>query len=66
MGTLGDNYPGYFPVGDTRALTRLLRKVESNPKFYLDLKTRCTRLFSLVDPKQERESWKKILRELSE
>lgn len=66
MGTLGEGYPGYFPVGDTRALTRLLRKVESNPKFYLDLKTRCTRLFSLVNPKQERESWKKILRELSD
>ncbi len=66
MGTLGEGYPGYFPVGDTRALTRLLRKVESNPKFYLDLKTRCTRLFSLVNPKQERDSWKKILRELSD
>lgn len=65
MGTLGEGYPGYFPVGNTRALTRLLRKVESNPKFYLDLKTRCTRLFSLVNPEQELGSWKKLLRELS-
>ena len=65
MGTLGDNYPGYFPVGDTRALARLLKRVESDPEYYLELKERCTRLFPLVDPKQERESWKKLLRELS-
>ncbi len=40
--------------------------IESDPEYYLELKERCTRLFPLVDPMQEHESWKKILRELSE
>ncbi len=66
MGTLGDNYPGYFPVGDTRALTRLLVKAESEPSFYRKLKKHCTRLSSLVDPKSEVESWRKLLLELKQ
>ncbi|MFQ5849230.1 MAG: selenoneine biosynthesis selenosugar synthase SenB [Candidatus Binatia bacterium] len=66
MGTLGANYPGYFPVGNTRALARLLRKVEFDPGFYLELKRHCTSLFPLVDPKRERQSWKELLRELSQ
>ena len=28
VGLLGADYPGYFPVGDTRALARLLRRLE--------------------------------------
>ena len=65
IGTLGEKYPGYFPVGNTRALTRLLRRVESNPKFYSELKARCSHLSPLVDPKQERNSWKELLGEVS-
>jgi len=65
MGTLGENYPGYFPVGDTRKLAHLLHRAESDPEFYLDLKKYCARLGPLVDPERERGSWKKLLRELS-
>lgn len=65
MGTLGEDYPGYFPVGDTRALARLLVKVESDPEFYRDLKARCARLLPLVDPERERASWRELLLELS-
>ena len=65
MGTLGKNYPGYFPVGDTRALARLLQKAESNLKFYRRLKNYCARLVPLVDPRHERAAWKKLLSELS-
>ena len=66
VGTLGKNYPGYFPVGDTRALARLLQKAESNPEFYRRLKSYCARLAPLVDPRRERSSWKTLLRELSQ
>ena len=59
IGTLGKNYPGYFPVGDTRELARLLQKVESDSKFYHRLKTQCVRLYPLVDPNRERTSWKR-------
>jgi glycosyltransferase involved in cell wall biosynthesis len=65
IGTLGENYPGYFPVGDTRALARLLQKAETEPPFYRKLKDHCTRLFPLVDPKGEYESWRRLLLELS-
>lgn len=65
IGTLGNNYPGYFPVGDTRKLARLLQKAESNLAFYRRLKNYCDRLAPLVDPKREREAWKELLRELS-
>ena len=65
IGTLGRDYPGYFPTGDTRALARLLLRAERDEKFYRQLKSRCARLAPLVHPRGERESWKKILRELS-
>lgn len=65
IGTLGENYPGYFPVGKTRALASLLRETESNREFYRRLKAHCARLMPLVDPKRERVAWKELLRELS-
>lgn len=64
VGTLGKNYPGYFTAGDTGQLARLLRKAESNPKFYRRLKLRCSRLLPLVDPKRERSAWQQLLAEL--
>ncbi len=64
IGTLGADYPGYFPVGKTRALTKLLRKVESNGRFYETLKRRCARLRPLVEPKHELAAWKALLSEL--
>ena len=33
VGLLGVDYPGYFPVGDTKALARLLRRLEREPRF---------------------------------
>src|SRR5262245_16770072 len=33
VGLLGSDYPGYFPVGDTKALGRLLRRLECEPRF---------------------------------
>jgi putative glycosyltransferase (TIGR04348 family) len=65
LGILGPDYPGYFPVGDTRALAALLSRAEMDPRFYRDLKTCCRRLRPLVDPARERRSWQHVLRELS-
>jgi putative glycosyltransferase (TIGR04348 family) len=65
VGTLGKNYPGYFPVGDTRALALLLSEAERDARFYHALKSRCARLRPLVDPKRERAAWEKLLREIS-
>jgi putative glycosyltransferase (TIGR04348 family) len=63
-GMLGERYPGFFPVGDTRALGRLLLRAASEPEFYDQLKRWCDRLAPLFEPARERETWKRLLREL--
>jgi len=64
MGTLGKDYPGYFSVGDTAELARLLLKVERNPLFYRSLQRRCARIAALVKPARELSAWKALLHEL--
>jgi putative glycosyltransferase (TIGR04348 family) len=61
MGTLGNRFPGYFPVGDTERLKALLLKAESQPKFYRDLTRYCGRLSDRVKPKREHEAWRRLL-----
>lgn len=63
MGTLGDGYPGFFPVGDTRRLATLLARAEADAKFYALLKKTCARLAPLVKPSREIRDWKLLLRE---
>jgi glycosyltransferase involved in cell wall biosynthesis len=64
MGTLGNDYPGYFPIGDTAELARLLLKAETDRAFYHNLKRHCARAAALVQSKREINSWKLLLREL--
>ena len=64
IGLLGEDYPGYFPVGDTQLLTNLLIRVETDTVFYDTLKTWCEGLKSIVDPDRERQSWKGLLQDL--
>jgi len=65
LGTLGKSFPGYFPVGDTQRLAKLLLKSETDGKFYRRLKRNCSRLSHLVAPKRELEAWRRLLRELT-
>lgn len=64
IGLLGADYPGYFPVGETRALAALLRRAEVDTAFYETLKRRCVQLRSLVDPHLERQRWQELVDEL--
>ncbi len=64
IGILGPGYPGYFTVGDTRALAHLLRRAETDAAFYEGLRRCCRRLRPLADPARERRSWRLMLREL--
>jgi len=66
VGILGSDYPGYFEVGDTRELARLLGKAESDPSFLSRLKDHCERLMPLFDPAREEAAWEEILFEVSE
>jgi len=65
IGILGEDYPGLFPCGDTRRLSALLGRAESDPGFYRELARRCRRLRALVDPARELRSWKNLLAELA-
>jgi putative glycosyltransferase (TIGR04348 family) len=64
IGLLGADYPGYFPVGDTKALAHLLRRAEMDALFYVTLRDWCGRLRPLVEPARERQSWAELLGEL--
>jgi len=64
VGLLGEDYPGYFPVGDTNALGQLLRRTETDVAFYRTLHDWCIGLRNLVEPARERQSWADLLREL--
>jgi glycosyltransferase involved in cell wall biosynthesis len=63
VGLLGDDYPGYFTVGDTQALAALLRRAETDRAFYAALQARCRAAQPLVDPARERREWRELLRE---
>jgi len=64
VGLLGADYPGYFPARHTAALTRLLRRAETDAKFYARLKKYCARLAPQFNPGREQAAWKKLLSEL--
>jgi putative glycosyltransferase (TIGR04348 family) len=62
-GLLGNDYPGYFPVGDHAALCRLLLRAESDRRFYAGLEARVRKLPHLVRPKREEDAWRALLAE---
>jgi putative glycosyltransferase (TIGR04348 family) len=64
VGLLGSRYPGYFPVGDTRALATLLLRAETDPGFYAELTRGVRRLARLVRPARERAAWASLLADL--
>jgi putative glycosyltransferase (TIGR04348 family) len=64
VGLLGGRYPGYYPVGDTQALARLLHRAESDAPFYGRLVAWCAGLAPLVEPAREQAAWEKLLGEL--
>jgi glycosyltransferase involved in cell wall biosynthesis len=64
VGLLGARYPGFFPVGDTAALARLLHRAAAEPAFYERLADWCARLAPLFEPARERAAWEALLREL--
>ena len=65
VGLLGRDYPGYFPVGDTAALARLLHRVESDPPYLSRLQRAIARRALLFRPAREKAAWKKLIRELA-
>ena len=63
LGLLGEDYPGFFEVGDTSALSKLLYKTETDPQFMAALKQKINLLADKFDPSVEKLSLKKLLKE---
>jgi putative glycosyltransferase (TIGR04348 family) len=64
VGLLGRDYPGYFPVGDTTALARLLHRIETSPEFLMRLSRAIAPCAQLFRPAREKAAWKKLIGEL--
>ena len=65
MGTLGDDYPGYYELGDTAGLKRLLLRAETDPAFYESLARHCAEVAPLVNPDREIRTWQGLIREVT-
>lgn len=65
IGTLGSDYPGYFPFGNLRVLAALLERAEADRVFYRTLAARCARLRPLVRPERELRSWRMLTDEIA-
>jgi putative glycosyltransferase (TIGR04348 family) len=66
VGMLGDDYPGYYPVGDEKALASLLYRAETDEEFYETLEARCEARRHLVLPGREKAALGGLVEELVE
>jgi putative glycosyltransferase (TIGR04348 family) len=64
VGLLGRDYPGYFPVGDTEALARLLNRIETDAAFRERLQRGIAHRAHLFRPAREKAAWKKLIDEV--
>jgi putative glycosyltransferase (TIGR04348 family) len=64
VGILGEDYPGIFSVGDTRALARLMDRAETDSGFLEELHSRIKALASLFDREREVLAWAELISEL--
>ena len=55
-GLLGEDYPGYFPVGDDKALARLMYRAEREPEYLAKLRSAVSALAETFTPEKERQS----------
>lgn len=60
-GMLGENYAGYFPVGDSRKLAKLIDQAASDANFYRRLQTQCAARAELFSPVRERNTLLKLM-----
>jgi putative glycosyltransferase (TIGR04348 family) len=65
VGLLEPGYPGYFAVRDTQALARLLRRAETDARFYRRLRAAVARIAPLFRPARERAAWRRLLLDIS-
>ena len=65
VGMLGAGYPGYYPVGNERALARLIARAERDEDCYHALERACEGRAPLIAPKREKAALEDLLAELT-
>ena len=63
VGIIGEHYGGYFKVGDTDGLARLLDRAERDVTFLSRLRSHCAKLKPLFNPASERTAWRRLVAE---
>ena len=66
IGMLGEDYPGFFPVGDTQRLRQLLFQTETDASFYASLKKHCAHQAPRFHPRHEVNAWRRMVRQIQE
>lgn len=66
VGLLGPDYKGYYPVGNTDALAKVLWRAESDASFLATLEAQCAARAPLFRPEREHEAWASLLKELEQ
>ena len=61
VGVLGEDYPGYFPVGDTKELRRRLVQAETDPMFVEQLERHVVREAPRFSRRREKARWAELL-----
>jgi len=61
VGILGEDYPGFFEVGDTQQLARLMALAETDREYLAELRDRCKKLAPLFDPIAEEQAWADLI-----
>ena len=63
-GMLGEDYSGYFPVGDDDTLRKLILRIHDDNDFYSELTHSITKRQTEFQPDLEQKRWKHLLEEL--
>jgi putative glycosyltransferase (TIGR04348 family) len=64
VGLLGDDYAGYFPVGDAQALVALMRRFQHDAAFADGLRAQCAQREPLFRPEAEAAAVQTLLRDM--
>jgi putative glycosyltransferase (TIGR04348 family) len=64
VGLLGADYGGYFPVGDAKALARLMQRAASEEAFLADLRAQCALREPRFTPAAERAAVRGLLADM--
>jgi glycosyltransferase involved in cell wall biosynthesis len=61
IGLLGEDYPGYYPVGEAQALAALMLRAQSDPAWLTLLEEAVRKQQDLVTPLAERRALQAVI-----